>query len=388
MKSEKIYINGYIGEAGFFDDASNSFSLNNLNTILDSIGEVDELNVYINSGGGSVTEGFAIYDRLSALPCTVNTIVNGMCGSIATVIYQAGKKGKRKMYANSEFFVHNPFWQPSAPDPMEAKDLALLQQDLQNAENKIKLFYVGVTGKTVDELTPLLDRQTTMSASEAIEFGFADEIVDTNITAFTKYRLVAYINNNNKNSEMENKELKAEIGGIKGLLNKISKALFKNAYTETLDGMKIYFEGTMVMKDTPVFEDEAMAIPLKDGDYTLDSMVITVVGGVVTVVSEVQPAQGNAELAQANAKIAELEAQLAEKTSLVAEKETVLNETKEEFLALAKKVEKFEATFVTGQNFQANGGQSNGNVEPQGNAGKSDMEKFYEWKQAQKAKKK
>jgi len=188
VKSEKIYINGYIGEAGFFDDASNSFSLNNLNTTLDAIGEVDELNVYINSGGGSVTEGFAIYDRLSTLPCTVNTIVNGMCGSIATVIYQAGKKGKRKMYANSEFFVHNPFWQPSAPDPMEAKDLALLQQDLQNAENKIKLFYVGVTGKTVDELTPLLDRQTTMSANEAIEFGFADEIVETNITAFTKYR--------------------------------------------------------------------------------------------------------------------------------------------------------------------------------------------------------
>lgn len=364
MKSEKIYINGYIGEAGFFDDASNSFSLNNLNTILDSIGEVDELNVYINSGGGSVTEGFAIYDRLSALPCTVNTIVNGMCGSIATVIYQAGKKGKRKMYANSEFFVHNPFWQPSAPDPMEAKDLALLQQDLQNAENKIKLFYVGVTGKTVDELTPLLDRQTTMSANEAIEFGFADEIVETNITAFTKYRLVAYINNNNKTTEMDNKEIKAEIGGIKGLLNKISKALFKNAYTETLDGMKIYFEGTMVMKDTPVFEDEAMTIPLKDGEYTLDSITLTVVDGIVTAVAEVLAQQTSDALTEANAKIAELEAQLAEKTILVAEKETVLNETKEEFLALAKKVEKFEATFVTGQNFQANGGQSQGKVEP------------------------
>lgn len=364
MKSEKIYINGYIGEAGFFDDASNSFSLNNLNTILDSIGEVDELNVYINSGGGSVTEGFAIYDRLSALPCTVNTIVNGMCGSIATVIYQAGKKGKRKMYANSEFFVHNPFWQPSAPDPMEAKDLALLQQDLQNAENKIKLFYVGVTGKTVDELTPLLDRQTTMSANEAIEFGFADEIVETNITAFTKYRLVAYINNNNKTTEMDNKEIKAEIGGIKGLLNKISKALFKNAYTETLDGMKIYFEGTMVMKDTPVFEDEAMTIPLKDGEYTLDSVTLTVVDGIVTAVAEVLAQQTPDALTEANAKIAELEAQLAEKTNLVAEKETVLNETKEEFLALAKKVEKFEATFVTGQNFQANGGQSQGKDEP------------------------
>jgi len=365
VKSEKIYINGYIGEAGFFDDASNSFSLNNLNTILDSIGEVDELNVYINSGGGSVTEGFAIYDRLSALPCTVNTIVNGMCGSIATVIYQAGKKGKRKMYANSEFFVHNPFWQPSAPDPMEAKDLALVQQDLQNAENKIKLFYVGVTGKTVDELTPLLDRQTTMSANEAIEFGFADEIVETNITAFTKYRLVAYINNNNKTTEMDNKELKDELGGIKGLINKIYKALkFKNAYTETLDGMKIYFEGTMVMKDTPVFEDEAMTIPLKDGEYTLDSITLTVVDGIVTAVAEVIAQQTPDALTVANAKIAELEAQLAEKTTLVAEKETVLNETKEEFLALAKKVEKFEATFVTGQNFQAKGGQSQGNQEP------------------------
>jgi len=360
----KIYINGYIGEAGFFDDASNSFSLNNLNTILDSIGEVDELNVYINSGGGSVTEGFAIYDRLSALPCTVNTIVNGMCGSIATVIYQAGKKGKRKMYANSEFFVHNPFWQPSAPDPMEAKDLALLQQDLQNAENKIKLFYVGVTGKTVDELTPLLDRQTTMSASEAIDFGFADEIVETNITAFTKYRLVAYINNNNKTTEMDNKEIKAEIGGIKGLLNKISKALFKNAYTETLDGMKIYFEGTMVMQDTPVFQDEAMSTPLPDGDYTLDSMVITVVGGVVTVVSEVQPAEGNTDLANANAKIAELEAKLAEKDALVAEKEGVINATQNDIVALAKKVKSFEALIVTGADFQANGGQAQGKEEP------------------------
>jgi ATP-dependent Clp endopeptidase proteolytic subunit ClpP len=364
VKSEKIYINGYIGEAGFFDNASNSFSLNSLNSILDTIGDVSELNIYINSGGGSVTEGFAIYDRLASLPYTVNTIVNGMCGSIATVIYQAGKKGKRKMYANSEFFVHNPFWQPSAPDPMEAKDLALLQQDLQNAENKIKAFYVTVTGKTVDELTPLLDRQTTMSASEAIELGFADEIVDTNITAFTKYRLVAYINNNNKNSEMENKELKAEIGGIKGLLNKISKALFKNAYTETVDGMKIYFEGTMVMKDTPVFSDEAMSTPLPDGDYTLDSMVITVVGGIVTVVSEAQPSEGNADLANANAKIAELEAKLAEKDDLVAEKEGVINATQNDIVALAKKVKSFEALIVTGADFQANGGQAQGKAEP------------------------
>ena len=98
----------------------------------------------------------------------------------------------------------------------------------------------------------------------------------------------------------------------------------------------------------------------------LDSITLTVTGGIVTAVEEVVAQDTPDPLAVANAKIAELEAQLAEKTTLVAEKETVLNETKDEFLALAKKVEKFEATFVTGQNFQANGGQSQGKEEPTG----------------------
>ena len=116
MNSATLYINGYIGQQGFFDEAS--FDLTTLNNFLDQHQDIEELNVFINSGGGSVTEGFAIHDRLMSLPFTVNTIVNGMCGSIATVIFQAGKKGKRKMYANSEFFVHNPFWMPDAPNAM------------------------------------------------------------------------------------------------------------------------------------------------------------------------------------------------------------------------------------------------------------------------------
>ena len=382
MKTGKIYINGYIGEAGFFDDVSNSFSLTNLNAELDRIGKVDELNVYINSGGGSVTEGFAIYDRLMALDCTVNTIVNGMCGSIATVIFQAGRKGKRMMFENSEFFVHNPFWQPSSPTPMEAKDLALLQEDLQNAENKIKSFYATVTGKSEDDLKPILDRQTTLSATEAIEYGFADEVYKTQISAYTKYRLVAYLNND-KQTEMENKELKAELGTIKGFMAKIVKALFKNAYTETVDGTKIYFDGTMVMKDTPVFSDEAMTTPLPDGDYTLDSIILTVVNGIVTEVTEPQPADNAPDaLAEAQKEIADLKAKLAEKENVVAEKENVINETKVEIVALVKKVTEFEAMLVTGKDFKAEGGQSNGKQEPVSEA-KTSIEKFAEWKKAQ-----
>ena len=360
MNKGKIFIEGVIGR---------DYTPAMLDAQIDNLGDIDVLDVYINSGGGYTVDGYGIHDRLASLPYTVNTIANGMVASIATVIFQApktqNKGGKRMLYKNSEPFIHNPHWQPDEnSNPIESKDARELFDSLVKEEAKLNSFYSSVTSIESDKIQSIMNDAKTLTPQDFIELGFADEIIETNIQAFTKYRLVAYINNNNKTTEMDNKEIKAEIGGIKGLLNKISKALFKNAYTETLDGMKIYFEGTMVMKDTPVFEDEAMTIPLKDGDYTLDSMVITVVGGVVTVVSDVQPAQDNTELAQANAKIAELEAQLAEKTNLVAEKETVLNETKEEFLALAKKVEKFEATFVTGQNFQANGGQSQGKEEP------------------------
>ena len=384
MNKGKIFIEGVIGR---------DYTPAMLDAQIDNLGDIDVLDVYINSGGGYTVDGYGIHDRLASLPYTVNTIANGMVASIATVIFQApktqNKGGKRMLYKNSEPFIHNPHWQPDEnSNPIESKDARELFDSLVKEEAKLNSFYSSVTSIESDKIQSIMNDAKTLTPQDFIELGFADEIIATNIQAFTKYRLVAYINNNNKQTEMDNKEIKAEIGGIKGLLNKISKALFKNAYTETLDGMKIYFEGTMVMKDTPVFEDEAMTIPLKDGTYTLDSITLTVAGGIVTAVEEVLAQQTPDALTEANAKIAELEAQLAEKTSLVAEKETVLNETKDEFLALAKKVEKFEATFVTGQNFQANGGQSQGKDEPKGNAGKSDMEKFYEWKQAQNAKKK
>ena len=377
MNKGKIFIEGVIGR---------DYTPAMLDAQIDNLGNVDALDVYINSGGGYTVDGYAIQDRLASLPYPVNTIANGMVASIATVIFQApktqNKGGKRLLYKNSEPFIHNPHWQPDEnSNPIESKDARDLYDNLVKEETKLNNFYSTVTNIESEKIQAIMNDAKTLTPQQFIDLGFADEIIGTDIQAFTKYRLVAYINNNNKNSEMENKELKAEIGGIKGLLNKISKALFKNAYTETVDGMKIYFEGTMVMKDTPVFSDEAMSTPLPDGDYTLDSMVITVVGGVVTVVSEVQPAEGNTDLANANAKIAELEAKLAEKDALVAEKEGVINATQNDIVALAKKVKSFEALIVTGADFQANGGQAQGT--PEVTAPKTSLEKFAEWKKSQ-----
>ena len=361
MKSATLYINGYIGQAGFFDDAS--FDLKSLNAFIDENNGIEELNIFINSGGGSVTEGFAIHDRLMSLPFTVNTIVNGMCGSIATVIFQAGKKGKRKMYANSEFFVHNPFWMPDAPNAMEAKDLEALTEDLKRAENKIVNFYSTITGKSTEDLKPILDRQTTLTADEAIELGFADEIMGGEIKAFTKYKIAAYLNTNNKtkNNMADIEKLQTEVGVLHKILAQLkNKFGFKAAMTETVDKKAIYFDGSTLTEGVAVFEDETMLTPLADGDYTIDVATYTVVGGVVTAVKEVEVE--DAKLKEANATIEDLKAQLAAKDAIVNEKETLVNETKEEIVALATKVKSFEAMLVTGGNFQANGGQNeNGN---------------------------
>jgi len=356
MKAATLYINGYIGQAGFFDDAS--FDLKSLNAFIDENNGIEELNVFINSGGGSVTEGFAIHDRLMALPYTVNTIVNGMCGSIATVIFQAGKKGKRKMYANSEFFVHNPFWMPDAPNAMEAKDLEALTEDLKRAENKIVNFYSTITGKSTEDLKPILDRQTTLTADEAIELGFADEIMGGEIKAFTKYKIAAYLNTNNKTITMADAtEIKAELGLIKTFLATIKSKIFKAAMTETVDGKVIHFDGSTLTEGVAVFEDETMLTPLADGDYVIDVATYTVVGGIVTSVKEVEVE--DAKLKEANATIEDLKAQLAAKDAIVNEKETLVNETKEEIVALATKVKSFEAMLVTGGNFKADAGQNN-----------------------------
>ena len=356
MKSATLYINGYIGQAGFFDDAS--FDLTKLNAFIDENNGIEELNVFINSGGGSVTEGFAIHDRLMALPYTVNTIVNGMCGSIATVIFQAGKKGKRKMYANSEFFVHNPFWMPDYPEAMEAKDLEALTEDLKRAENKIVNFYSTITGKSAEDLKPILDRQTTLTADEAIELGFADEIMGGEIKAFTKYKIAAYLNTNNKTITMADAtEIKAELGLIKTFLATIKSKIFKAAMTETVDGKVIHFDGSTLTEGVAVFEDETMLTPLADGDYVIDVATYTVVGGIVTSVKEVEVE--DAKLKEANATIEDLKAQLAAKDAIANEKETLVNETKEEIVALATKVKSFEAMLVTGGNFKADAGQNN-----------------------------
>ena len=346
MKSANIHIDGAIG-------GEDGFTLSKLNKQLKAIGNIDELNVFINSGGGYTTEGYAIYDKLMSLPFVVNTIANGMVASIATVIFQAGRNGgKRKLYKNSEPFIHNPNWQPSPFEVYEAKDVEGLHQALLHEESKLMNFYAEITGKSTEDIKPVMDRAASISPQEFIDLGLADEIVPEQIQAYTKYAIAAYYTNHNKNSEM-NQELKTELTGVKKILAQIRKAIFKNAMAVTADGVTVHFEGEQLVEGSVVYIDEAMT-ELAKGVHVIDGKTITLDdNGVVLKIEEIV----NDELTQANAKIAELQAALDAANGLVAEKETVIAETKTNIEVLAKKVVEFETKLVTGANFKAQGSQ-------------------------------
>jgi len=355
-----IYIDGYIGKADFFSDG---FSLK---TLRETIGSSDEeINLHINSGGGDVTEGFAIYDYLMALPNKVNTIGEGIVGSIATVIFQAGRKGKRSIHANSEFFIHNPYWTPSGPEPMEAKDAQALAESLKKAEEKIVNFYVQNTaGKSKEQIKEKMNMQTSFDANEAIEWGFVDEVVGGEIKSKKQYAVMAFINN--KPNQMS--DFKTELERVESsILTKIA-AFFKPAIKagKLQSGeVTLFFEGDMATLGGDVFTDEAMTTPAPDGSYPTEGNTFVVEGGKIKEI--VEPSADDVDALKA--EIEALKTQIADKDSKlnaakveaenlntkVAEATDVINAVKSDF-------DNFKAQYVTGgeapkpegQNFKGN----------------------------------
>lgn len=309
-----------------------------------------EVNVKINSGGGLVTEGFAIHDRLVALDVPVNTEILGMCGSIATIISQApksqGKGGIRAMHPNSEFFIHNPAYVPNSGEAQTASDLNKIAADLTRTQIQLADFYAKVSGADTAWLDTKMAAETTLTASEAKSNGLIDEILGAQIQAFTKYKLVA-ITQTNKNT-MAN-ELKAEIksgfASIEKLFTNLLKGKKVNMTVKTTEGVDIYFDGELT-EGTLVFADEAMTVPAPDGVHTYEGKLYTVTAGVVTKVEDV--AVDKTELEIANEKIAALEAQIAAKDSELVTAKAEVTEVLNTATELEKQFVNFKAQIVSG----------------------------------------
>ena len=144
---------------------------------LESEDQEKDIQFYINSPGGSVTAGMAIYDTMQYIKCDVSTICIGMAASMGAFLLSAGTKGKRFALPNSEIMIHQPLGgaRGQASDIKIQADLILRTRDTLNrilAEN---------TGKTVEEIARDTDRDNFMTAQQALEYGLIDKVLTKRI---------------------------------------------------------------------------------------------------------------------------------------------------------------------------------------------------------------
>ena len=132
-----------------------------------------DIQFYINSPGGSVTAGMAIYDTMQYVKCDVSTICIGMAASMGAFLLSSGAKGKRLALPNAEIMIH----QPSAGTQGQVTDMALHLKRLEEIKKRLNQILAGNTGKSVEQITADCERDNFMSAEEALEYGLIDKIV-------------------------------------------------------------------------------------------------------------------------------------------------------------------------------------------------------------------
>ncbi len=133
-----------------------------------------DIQFYINSPGGSVTAGMAIYDTMQYIKCDVSTICVGMAASMGAFLLAAGTKGKRMALPNAEIMIH----QPSAGTQGQITDMAIHLKRLQVIKDRMNRILADNTGKELETVIAACERDNFMSAEEAKAFGLIDAIVE------------------------------------------------------------------------------------------------------------------------------------------------------------------------------------------------------------------
>jgi ATP-dependent Clp protease, protease subunit len=137
-----------------------------------------DISLYINSPGGSVTAGLAIYDVMQFVKCDVSTVCIGMAASMAATLLSAGTKGKRYILPNSRVLIHQPLIMGNGLQG-QASDIEIHAKEMIKTKTKLNEILVKHTGQKFDTVTRATDRDNYMSAEEAREFGIVDEVVNS-----------------------------------------------------------------------------------------------------------------------------------------------------------------------------------------------------------------
>ena len=132
-----------------------------------------DISLYINSPGGSVTAGMAIFDTMKYIKCDVSTICIGMAASMGAFLLAGGTKGKRFALPNAEIMIH----QPSGGSKGQASDMKIVADHILKTKDKLNRILAENTGKSLDVIERDTDRDNYMSAAEAVEYGLIGSVV-------------------------------------------------------------------------------------------------------------------------------------------------------------------------------------------------------------------
>src|SRR5699024_10737145 len=134
--------------------------------------------LYINSPGGSITDGFAIYDTMNYIKCDVSTICMGMAASMGAFLLAAGAKGKRLALPNSEIMIHQPLIGGQVGLTGQATDIKIHADHLVRIRSRLNHILAERTGKPLSQIELDTERDNYMSAQEALDYGLIDAVIE------------------------------------------------------------------------------------------------------------------------------------------------------------------------------------------------------------------
>ena len=168
LKDRIVFVGGDI-----YDHMSNVVMAQLL--FLASDNKNQDISVYINSPGGSVTAGLAIYDTLQFLPCDIATYCIGQASSMGAVLLAAGAKGKRHCLPHSRIMIHQPWGGATGT----ARDINIQAAEIRTLKDSLYHILAKHTGQTVERLREDCDRDHFLSAQEAKDYGIVDEVIES-----------------------------------------------------------------------------------------------------------------------------------------------------------------------------------------------------------------
>lgn len=141
---------------------------------LESVDSTKPIHLYINSPGGTVTDGLAIYDTIQYVKAPVYTVAMGLAASMGSLLLAAGAAGHRMALPNARIMIH----QPHGGAQGQASDIAIQAKEILYTRNRLNEIYTKHTGKSIESIESSMERDNFMSAHEALQFGLIDKVIE------------------------------------------------------------------------------------------------------------------------------------------------------------------------------------------------------------------